>query len=446
MNIVVLGAGTVGKHISTLLCEQGHSVTVVDNDASKTRLINEQLDVRAITGNASMSSVLFQTGISTADICMAVTGNDEVNIVAASLSRAMGASRAIARVYAPVFHDLSTFDYQEHFGIDRMLSLEQLTAFAMANHLRDLGSAVFEQFAHGGLEVHEIVINEKGAAGKAIRDLKMKSTVRIGTISRQGKTRIARADDVLEVGDRILAFCKPEDVSAIKSHFRQNQTARRKVVIAGGGETGFHLAQQLESHRFNVTIMDTDETRCEWLANHLEHTQIVHCNASQWEILQEEGVGNADTFIACLGNDENNILAGVEARDLGAQEILAVVDRPDYANITSKLGIDVAVSAREVMARNLLSYLQEGFIIRRDTLRGGDIELIELRVADGAPATGIPLAEFNLKFPFLVCALIRKDYVKVASATDQLHGGDKIVLLVEQHNADNLIAFFTTNG
>ena len=230
MNIVVLGAGTVGISIADLLCNQGHSVVVVDRDPAKTKLINEQLDVRAVTGSASMSSVLFQSGISTADICLAVTGSDEVNIISASLSRAMGAKRSIARVFTPVYRDLSTFDYQDHFRIDRMLSLEQLTALELANNLRGLGSAALEQFAHGGLEVHEIVINEKSlAAGKKLLELKMPPTTRIGTITRQGKMWIASAADELQVDDRILTFCRPEDAVTIKNQFKQTQTHRRRI-------------------------------------------------------------------------------------------------------------------------------------------------------------------------------------------------------------------------
>ena len=444
MNIVVLGAGTVGMSIAKLLCDQGHSVTIIDNNPAKTRLANEQLDVRALTGSASMSSVLFQAGIATADICMAVTGDDETNIIGASLSKAMGAARAIARVFAPVYHDLSTFDYAEHFRIDRMLSLEQLTALELANHLRDLGSAVVEQFAYGGLEVHEIVVNEKShAAGKAIFDLKMKPTTRIGTITRDGKMRIARADYELQVGDRLLAFCRPEDVSALKSQFKQGNAQRRRVFIAGGGETGFHLARKLQSHRFSVTLIDSDEKRCEYLANHLPQTQVIHGNASHWEVLKEEGVDHVDTFVACLGNDENNILAGVEARDMGAPEIMAVVSRPDYANITSKLGIDVAVSEREVMARNIVSYLQAGNVLRRETLPGSDIDLIELEVGNQSIATQSALADFDLRMNFLICALMRKEHIRVPEASDQLKHGDHIVLLVENHNAEALINFFT---
>ena len=142
MRILTLGGGTVGTWIADLLCRNRHSVTVVDIDPVHTRRINDELDVRAITGSASQSSVLFQAGVMSVDLCLAVTGNDEVNLVGASMAKAMGARRSIARVYAPVFRDLSTFDYQRHFGIDRLLSLEHLSATELARNIRNPGSVI----------------------------------------------------------------------------------------------------------------------------------------------------------------------------------------------------------------------------------------------------------------------------------------------------------------
>ena len=159
MRIVILGAGTVGASIADVLCSLGHDVTVVDHDAEHIRRINEDLDVLVVNGSASQSSVLFQTGISSADICLAVTGQDEVNIVAASMAKAMGARRALARAYAPVFRDLSTFDYQLHFGVDRLLSLEQLTAMALARGCRHPGTVVVDQLARGEIEIQEVAIS-----------------------------------------------------------------------------------------------------------------------------------------------------------------------------------------------------------------------------------------------------------------------------------------------
>jgi len=156
MKIVVLGAGTVGTWIADLLCRDRHSITVVDIDPAQTRRINEELDVKAITGEASHASVLFQADILGSDLCLAVTRDDEVNIVAASMAKAMGTRRSIARVFAPVFRDLSTFDYQRHFRIDRMLSLEHLSATEFARNIRNPDAFVVETFARGAIEVQEI--------------------------------------------------------------------------------------------------------------------------------------------------------------------------------------------------------------------------------------------------------------------------------------------------
>ena len=176
MNIVVLGAGTVGTSIADLLCQHRHNVIVVDHDGANIAGINERLDVRAIHGSASQSSVLFQAGVASADLCLAVTGNDEVNLIAASLAKAMGALRTVARVYAPVYNDLSTFDYQRHFHIDRLLSLEHLSAMEIAHNIRHPGSVAMEHFARGELEVDEIEVTEKAPTlGIPIKNLGLPS-------------------------------------------------------------------------------------------------------------------------------------------------------------------------------------------------------------------------------------------------------------------------------
>ena len=193
MRIVVLGAGTVGTWIADLLCRKRHSVTVVDCDPVTTKRVNTELDVRVVTGSAAESSVLFQSDVLGADLCLAVTGVDEVNLVAASMAKAMGARRTIARVYGRVFRDMSTFDYQRHFNIDRLLSLEHLSALELARGIRSPGSLAVENLAGGQLEVQELTIPAKApVVGKKVRDLKLHKDVRIGSFSRDDKMWIAR--------------------------------------------------------------------------------------------------------------------------------------------------------------------------------------------------------------------------------------------------------------
>ncbi|MEO2047220.1 MAG: Trk system potassium transporter TrkA [Pirellulales bacterium] len=432
MRIVVLGAGTVGHSIASLLCLHRHSVAVVDIDGDHIRYMNETLDVRAITGSASQSSVLFQANVGSADLVLSVTGNDEVNIVAGSMSKAMGAKRAVARVYAPVFRDLSTFDYQRHFGIDRLLSLEHLTAVEVARELRHSGSVAVENLARGELEVHELIVSEnKAGVGKPLMELKLPSGVRLGSIHRDGTTWIAEAEDYVSVGDRLTIIGRSKEIDQVKELFCVQAEMRLGVVIAGGGETGYHLASMLEGQRYGVVLMEQDRDRCDFLASHLKDTVVVHRDATRRANLEEEGIGSADAFVACTGDDEDNIMAAVEARDIGAKKIIALVGRPDYANVVGKLGIDLTVSPREVAAKQVLGYLNVGPVISRTPLgEESGLCVLEIDVLSKSPATEHVLASLSLPSQCLIAAVIRQGFAHVPGGDDRLQAGDTAIALI----------------
>lgn len=437
MKIVVLGAGTVGTWIADLLGRDRHSITVVDIDPAQTRRINEELDVRAVTGEASHASVLFQADILGSDLCLAVTRDDEVNIVAASMAKAMGTRRSIARVFAPVFRDLSTFDYQRHFRIDRMLSLEHLSAMEFARNIRNPDAFIVETFARGAIEVQEIEIKDQtNVLDTPLKDLGLPKGVRIGSIYRDKRLWIAGAEDRIQLGDRLTVIGRHEDIDEVKDRFRVDPGPKQGVVIAGGGETGYHLARLLQRDRFSVVLMEEAEDRCEFLANNLPHVTVVQADATRRTVLEEERVGSADVFVACTGDDESNIMAGVEARDIGVKTIMAVVGRPDYADIVGRLGVDVAVSPRDVIAKQVLSFLQSGPVVSRMPLRGGEISAYEVEVLDGAPATEHVLA--NVPFPdqCLIAAVMREDYAKVPGADDRLKAGDIVIALIDESELD----------
>lgn len=443
MRILTLGGGTVGTWIADLLCRNRHNVTVVEMDPVQTRRINDELDVRALTGSASQSSVLFQAGVMTADVCLAVTGNDEVNLVAASLAKAMGARRSIARVYAPVFRDLSTFDYQRHFGIDRLLSLEHLSASELARNIRNPGSVIVENFARGELEVQEVVVQQQASGvGVPLKELALPTAVRLGSIYRDDKMWIAGAEDVIQPNDRITLIGRREDIDEVKDVFRTGEVVKRRVVIAGGGETGYHLARALEGEQFNILIIDESLERCEFLSSSLRRVTVVQADATRHSVLEEERVGSADVFVACTGNDENNIMAGVEAREIGAKQIMGIVGRPDYANVVGKLGIDVAVSERDVMARQVLGFLNAGVVVSRTMLPGGQIGVYEIEVNEGCTATEHSLENLRLPHQCLIAAVLREDYVQVPGAHDRLEPGDTAVALIEDSVVESVLKFF----
>ncbi|MFK7736224.1 MAG: Trk system potassium transporter TrkA [Pirellulaceae bacterium] len=430
MRILVLGAGTVGTWIADLLCRYRHDVTVVDVDAESVDRINNDLDVRAIQGSASQSSVLFQAGAMGCEICIAVTGVDEVNVVAASMAKSMGVKRSVARVYAPVFRDLSTFDYQRHFNIDRLLSLEQLTAMELARAIRNPETITLEHFARGQIEVAEFEVTRKSdSLGKPLKELAFSAGVRLGTLKRDGKTWIAGANDEIRMGDWVSLLGKPQEVEAVKKTFAQKAPKRQHVVIAGGGETGYHLAATLDGERHNILLLESDEERCDYLASHLNRATVVCSDATRKVTLEEERVGGCDYFVACTGHDENNIMAGLEAKELGAKKIMAIVGRPDYAGIVSRLGIDIAVSERDAMARQILGLLTEGPVLSQMQMPSSDVYILELEVAAHSMVTQSSLAELQLPVGVLVAAVLQEDFVRVPAATDSLHPGSTALVL-----------------
>jgi trk system potassium uptake protein TrkA len=326
--------------------------------------------------------------------------------------------------------------------------MEHLSAMELARAIRHPGSITVENFARGELEMQELAITQEASAvGVPLKDLAFPKGVRVGSIGREGKLSIAEAEDAVAVGDRISLIGSREDIDKVKELFEIETPQRLGVVIAGGGETGYHLARVLEGRRCGVVLMETNRERCEFLAAHLKHATVVNADARRHASLEEERVGSADVFVACTGDDEDNILACVEARELGAKSILAIVSRPDYANVVGKLGIDHAVSPRRVIARQVLGFLNTGPVISRmPLLSGGGVDILEIEVVDGAPATEHVLANVHFPSQCLIAAVIHENYVTVPGADDRLSPGDTVVALVQDTMVEDAVKLFSTNG
>lgn len=443
MNIVIFGAGTVGTSIADLLCANNHNVCLVDSSRDALSLVEERLDVRSLCGSACDSIVLFQAGVQSADLVLAVTSHDEVNMVGASLAKAMGAKRSLARVFDQAYLDTSTFDYRRHFGIDRLLSLEHLTALELARSIRMSTLFAVESFARGEIEVQEIAVEtgSKGA-GVPLKELKLPKNVRIGLISSEERCVIAGANDVVEPGDHVTLFGTLDALEKVKrDYFEHKPPPKLNVIIAGGGETGFNLARLLQKGRFSTVLMEADAERCEYISQRLPDTTVLHADVTRQVEMQEARVGRADIFVAATGRDEDNIVCGVEARELGCERILSVVRRPDYANVLERLGIDVAVSPREVTSRQILGMVQGGVIIAGSGISKGDAEVWEVEIVEGAPVTKAPLKDVSLP-GCLIAAMVREDFVSVPGADDQLKAGDTAVVLVHRNSIADTLAIF----
>ncbi|MFK7779014.1 MAG: Trk system potassium transporter TrkA [Gimesia sp.] len=442
MNIVIMGAGTVGTFVADTLCAEQHNVTIIDKSRSALEQVEERVDVQTICGSACDSAILFQAGVLGADLCLAVTSLDEVNMVGASLAKAMGARRCVARVFNHAYLNLSTFDYQRHFNIDRLLSLEHLTALELAKQIGGPGLFAVENFARGEVVIQVLEVQPGVTAdGVLLRNLKLPSGVRVGLISDGENTFIAGADNTIKSGQIVTLIGTQENFDKVHRLFQHKRAVKFHVIIAGGGNIGFNLARILQRKEFSVTILESDPNRCEFLSRHLDAVTVLHADGTRRTEMEEARVGKSDVFVAATGRDEDNIVCGVEARELGANRIMSIVRRPDYANVLEKLGIDVAVSPREVITRQIMGMVQSGPIVSHSEIGGGNSAILELEVKPNAPITQAPLKDLKLK-QALIAALVKEDCVRVPGADDQIQEGDTVILLCEQDNLNDIIPLF----
>ena len=444
MRVLILGAGTVGGSVARRLVKQKHDVTLVEKRNDVAELFNESIDARVITGNAALASALFQADAASADVCFALTGEDDANLLAGSIAKAMGARRVAARVSAPEFRDVSSFDYRRHFNIDRLLNIEYLTAVELAIRVREPGAMLIEHFACGELEMQDVVITkESSATGIPLADLKLPSEVRIGAVNREGEIAIATADDKIEVGDRVTLLGARPQVESVKKLFLTRSVNRRDVVVVGGGETGFYVASVLEKRNYNVKLFERNEQRCAILAENLKKTTVVHGDGRRRAILDEQRVGEGHVFIACTGDDEYNIMACVEAMELGAKNLMAVVNHQDYASVVGKLGINDVVSPFEVVGKQVEGLMHKGALVfQNSSLLSGPIEVVELEVEEDSRITKVPLKNVGIPRPTLIAAVIRENNVLIPNAEFEFRANDTAVALTLAECIPNLTALF----
>lgn len=439
MNVVVIGAGTVGSTVAELLVERGINVCVIDMDSEVLSRVEEQQDVQTICGLGYDVSKLFQAGIQSADLCLAVTSSDEVNLVSSSIAREMGATRSVARVFNPILSDNSTFDYQRHFKVDRLISLEHLTALELSKHIRSSSMLAVESFARGGVDLHDMIVGKTAKAlGVPLQELQLPDNVRVGLISSNGKAIIPGARDSVQVGDHVTLIGAHGALDAVAGLFADRDSSRSRIVIAGGGEIGLNLARLLERTRCRVTLLENDLRRCEFIAERLPDTTVLHADVKSRSDLEEARVGKADVFVACTGRDEENIVCGVEAKELGCSRLITIVRSPDYANVLERLGIDVAVSPREAMARQIAGLVSEGPVRERSPIAGDVAEVWEVDIQKNTAITRHPLKDLGLT-NCLIAAIQRDDYVRVAGGNDQLAAGDTAIILVHKEVQDSIM-------
>ncbi|MCH7812832.1 MAG: Trk system potassium transporter TrkA, partial [Planctomycetes bacterium] len=326
MNIVIAGAGELGRHTAEVLGADGHNVVVVDTSASKVRALEDRLDVRTLVGNAAHADVLREAGAGKSDLVVAATSLDEVNLLIASVAKAIGAKKSIARIHHSAYFSSKDLPYDTHLGIDELICPEYLTSLVIARTLRNPAALAVEAFAEGLIEVQELPVEDDAPAARtALLDLEFPPGVRLAQIRRDGEAEMPTATSVIQPGDVVTIVGMRATIDQGRKLFTRTSGKTKNVVIMGGSAMGVWMCRALEGGSFSVRLFEIERERAEELSGKLEHVTVVQADPTDPDVCAEERIGAADVFIAVTNDDEHNILASAQAKSLGVSTAIAVV-------------------------------------------------------------------------------------------------------------------------
>ncbi len=444
MNIIICGAGQVGSHAAELLAENGHNVIIIDRNENKLRAIEDRLDLQTLAGNCATATTLRLAGTQNADLVIAATNLDEINLLTASIAKGVGAKRTMARVHHSTYFAQRNLDYSKHLKIDHLICPENATAKAMARILRNPGALAIEEFARGQLEMQEFPVAERApAVGKPLASLNLPMGSRLATVLQNGKVFIPQGDTTVQPGDVVILVGNADVFDQARKLFHTAKSGRRRIAIMGGTTTAVYLARALRDKNFSIRIFEENFERARELADKLSWVTIINANPTDRAIFDDEHLEQIDAFVALLNDsDDRNILASAWAKSMGVPSAMAVIQNQDYLHLIASIGIDHPFSLRWEAGREIVRILDTRPIKRMATLAEGIVDVYSIRVGPNATILNQQLKLLNLKAPWVIAAIQRGDKVEVPTADDQIEQGDTLVLIGKHGDETGLAKTF----
>jgi len=432
MRVLVVGAGEVGFHLAQRLSEENQDVVLIEADPERAEFAGQQLDVLTVVGNGASLSVLEKAGVRGARMILAVTSRDEVNLIACLAAKRLGVRYTVARISSPEYYERGSVLSREQMGIDLMINPERECAWETYQLLQSAAATDVAQFAAGrvqliGLQVREGAPVANKTLAELSEDLRGYHYV-TAAIVRDGMTTIPKGDARIVPGDQIYLLAPTPEVQGIPPLAGYDRFRLRRVMIAGGSAEGEFLAQTLEEHGVETTILDRDRRRCLELAERLPRSLVLHADATDLELLEMEGVSGIDGFVSATGHDETNLLSSLLAKTVGAKKVVSLVHKFEYLRLVPKVGIDASVSPRIATVNAILRYVRRGRVMTVASLSGIEAEAIEFRVERDSRVAGHTLRELHFPKGGLVGMILRGDEIIMPRGDDSMLPGDDVIV------------------
>ena len=446
MNIIIVGAGKVGFVLARMLSNEDHNVTVVDRNPARIETVEERLDVNSVLGNCASTEVLTKAGIKDADMLIAVTERDELNIVACFIAKSYGVTTTIARVRSPEFLDFDKETAKKALGIDLIINPEKIAADQICKMLDYPNALNVDYYNNGKVMLIEFRLNQNmDLVGKKLKEIRTDYHYLIVGIIRKGEMLIPNGNEVLCADDRIFLFTTGEYLAEVERDFGQKRRKAKDVIIVGGETVSYYLAAELERRRINIKIFEEDIEKCKALADTLEDSLIIHGNASDIQLLKDENVDEADVFIAVSDEDNFNILSAIIAKELGAARTVIQLKMSDYMDISDSVGIDQSFSPRLLAAGSILRYVRNSNILSLNLIGDTDAHALEIQAPEHSGILNTPL--MNLDFPknAILGTIVRGKQVIIPKGNDVILPGDELLVISLPAASKTVEKFFKEN-
>jgi trk system potassium uptake protein TrkA len=442
MRIVIVGGGEIGFALAEALAAE-HEVFVVDQ-APEVAARFEPLDVQFVLGTGTSADTLSRAGVDRADVLVACTGLDEVNVVTCAMARQAGSPRTVCFVSREDFLQLPQDQGFEPFGIDRVIWPEAQLVADIERIVLAPGALDAEAFAEGAIRLVEYRVEpESSVAGRRVADLHLTHGSLIVGVRRGDSFFIPRGDSTLSIGDRIVVMGTPEALQDVRQRLTSIVDGRRqRVTIIGGGDVGLRLAERLDAaDALDVTVIERDASRGEFVAARLRRALVLNGDGTDLALLESEDVGRSDVLVSVIDNDERNLFASLLGRQLGVRRLITRVSKPVNVRMFERVGIDVAISARAAAVASVVHQIQGGTTRLLAVIEHGAGRILELDVPEGYA----PRALRDLAAPSnsIVGAIVRGSGAIVPRGTDRIQPGDRLIVFTTHAAAGRVRDYFT---